>query len=123
MFLNQLDENAARSLRVNEGHPMPGSAGPPLLVNKANAPRLERLKRGINIRHGKGDMVHPLTALGDEARHTAVIVERFNELKQSLPARHKGDFHPLLVDSLTVGDLKPEESLIQGGGCVDIFDG
>src|SRR3954451_8072033 len=120
---DQLCQNAAGRLRVDERHLQPEEAAARRLVDQQDIVGLQPRQLDADVGDGEGDVVHPGTALGEEAPDGRLGGERLEQLDARFPDAKRCRLDTLLVDPLPVLERRAEQVGVDEECRVEILDG
>jgi hypothetical protein len=91
-----------------------------MFVDQLDALLREVRERGLDIGDLVGDVVHPFTALREEAPDRGVVAERGKQLDAAVADPHRRGFDSLLLDALAMLQPPAEEALVRRNSSVQI---
>lgn len=108
---------------MDERNLEPEHPAPRRLVDELGARLGEVRERGADVLHLVGDVVHPRTALGEEAADRRVLAERTEQLEPTGADAHRRGLDPLFLDPRTVLEPRSEQPLVRRERAVEVVDG
>ena len=123
LLLFELDQHPVRRRRVDEGDERTFGAGSRLLVDQANAARLELRQRGADVIDPQGDVMEPGSALLDVPGDGRIGGGPLEQLERRVSDRHEMGAHALRRDVLDAFDLEAERVAVERQCRLDVSDG
>jgi hypothetical protein len=117
----QLDEHAVRGRRVDEGDDGALGARPRLLVDQADAARLQLRQRRADVVHPQRHVMQPGTALVGEPGDWRIGRRRFQQLQRGAAGGDEVRTHALRGDFLGADDVEAERVAVEGQRGVDVL--
>src|SRR2546428_16128 len=93
------------------------------LVQQFHALRLKCLRSGVDIVHLEADVVHPLAAPLDEARHRTGLIQGFEELNVAVADLQESGLDALFLDCGHLHDWQAKRVAISLERLIDALDG
>src|SRR5262245_32960391 len=76
----------------------------------------------VDVGHLVGDVVHPRSALREEAADRGVVAERREQLDAPVADEHRRGLDALLLDGRAMLELRAEEPCVRVDGLVEVRD-
>src|SRR5438093_1841726 len=98
--LRQLDQDPARIFRVEERDPASSRAGPGRLAHCPDPRPLQRTQGRFDVLHGKAEVMKSFPSLAQKPSHSAIFLDRLQQLEAGLAPAQETDADPLGGESL-----------------------
>lgn len=119
IILDELDQDSARALGVEERHEPPMGTGPRMLIDEFDAGLGEASECGREIRNSVGEVVQTRASPGKETADGRVGAVRLEQLEPALAPADEDDIHALGVHTFACGTFAAGHEFEDREGFVD----